>query len=262
MVEETWAFFTEVVTKNLPAATFLDSDFAMLNERLARHYGIPGVKGPEVRRVPLPKDAGRGGVLTQAAVLKVSANGTNTSPVVRGVYVLERFLGVTPPAPPPGVPAVEPDIRGAKTIRELLDKHRSTDNCAGCHRQIDPPGFALEEFDVIGGHRDHFRTLGTGTAPKQAGARYKLGPPVDAGGELPGGKRFKNFTEFRKLLLADPERFAGCLTAKLVAFATGRLVGPADQPEIDRILKTTAAKQYPTRDLIHAVVQSDLFRTK
>jgi mono/diheme cytochrome c family protein len=266
MVKETRAFFDEVVGKNLPAGTFLASDFAMLNGRLATHYRVPGVEGLAVRRVPLPAGSPRGGLLTQGAVLKVSANGTNTSPVVRGVYVLERFLGTTPSPPPPGVPAVEPDIRGAKTVRELLDKHRSVETCAGCHRLIDPPGFALERFDVIGGWRDRFRAM-----PEKPGkvlvvdgqkVRYAHGQPVDAAGELTDGRAFRDFGEFRALLAADPERFARCLTEKLLAFATGREPGPADRPGVDAVLAPTAGSGYATRDLIHAVVQSETFRTK
>jgi mono/diheme cytochrome c family protein len=269
MVRETRAFFDEVVGHNLPAATFIASEFAMLNGRLARHYGVPGVDGLAVRRVALPPGSGRGGLLTQGAVLKVSANGTNTSPVVRGVYVLERFLGTTPPPPPPGVPAVEPDIRGAKTVRELLDKHRSVETCVGCHRLIDPPGFALEEYDVIGGRRDRFRAFpekaGQGLTVDGQRVRYTHGPKVDASGELTDGRRFAGFADFQKLLLADPNRFARCFTEKLIAFATGREAGPADRAEVDRIVAAVAAAaadRYPARDLIHAVVQSELFRSK
>ena len=266
MLKETRAFFDAVVGKNLPASTFVASDFAMLNGRLAKHYGLPDVQGLSIRRVPLPADSIRGGLLTHGAVLKVSANGTNTSPVVRGVYVLERFLGTTPPPPPPGVPAVEPDIRGAKTVRELLAKHRETETCAGCHKLIDPPGFALESFDVIGGWRDKFRAM-----PEKPGrplvvdgqkVRYAYGQPVDAAGELADGRAFRDFREFRALLLADPERVARCFTEKVLAFATGREPGPADRPAVDAIVADTTGSKYAVRDLIHAVVQSETFRTK
>ena len=138
----------------------------MLNNRLALHYGIEGVSGPEIRRVPLPEDSVRGGILSHASVLKVSANGTNTSPVVRGVWVVERLLGHSPPPPPPGVAGVEPDIRGASTLRQLLDQHRNLESCRACHMMIDPPGFALESFDPIGGWRDNFRSLGDGPRPE------------------------------------------------------------------------------------------------
>ena len=212
----------------------------MLNGRLAKHYGVPGVTGLEVRRVPCRRASVRGGLLSQGAVLKVSANGTGTSPVVRGVYVLERFLGTTPPPPPPGVPAVEPDIRGATTVREQLAKHRSVETCAGCHRLIDPPGFAPGEL------RPDRRVAGPVPQPGGRGpprsrrcrrARYKLGPPVDAGRRaVATAARFKDFEEFRTLLLADPDRFARCLTEKLLTFATGREAGPADRPEVARLV--------------------------
>ena len=129
----------------------------MLNRRLAEHYGIAGVSGEEFRRVPLPPGCHRGGVLTQASVLKVTANGTVTSPVLRGAWVMKRLLGEPLPPPPPDVPAFEPDTRGATTIRAQLDKHRNLAACASCHSRMDPPGFALENFDVIGGWRERYR---------------------------------------------------------------------------------------------------------
>src|SRR5262249_4870051 len=134
------------------------SDFSMLNGRLAKHYGIPGVDGWTFRKVKLPADSHRGGVMTMASVLKVTANGTNTSPVTRGAWVLDRLLGTPPPPPPANVPAIEPDIRGATTIRQQLAKHRQIDTCAACHAKIDPPGFALESFDPIGAWRENYRT--------------------------------------------------------------------------------------------------------
>ncbi|MCX6855563.1 MAG: DUF1592 domain-containing protein, partial [Verrucomicrobia bacterium] len=151
MLRETRGFITELIQRNLSVTNIIQSDFVMINKRLAQHYGIPGVSGVELQKIKLPADSHRGGVLTQASVLKVSANGTNTSPVVRGIFVMDRILGMEPPPPPPGVPGVEPDIRGATTLRELLDKHRNGESCNGCHRIIDPPGFALESYDVIGG---------------------------------------------------------------------------------------------------------------
>ncbi len=161
-VDETRAFFAELLKRDLPAKNIVSSDFAMLNERLAVHYGIPNVEGNAIRRVQLPPDSPRGGLMTQASVLKVTANGTTTSPVLRGAWIMERVLGEPPPPPPPSVPAIEPDTRGANTIRELLDKHRSVESCAGCHTKIDPAGFALESFDVMGGWRENYRAIGNG----------------------------------------------------------------------------------------------------
>ena len=164
MVKETLLFFDEVLKNDLSLTNFVASDFTMLNGRLARHYGIPGVDGLEFRKVALPPDSHRGGVLTMASVLKVTANGTTTSPILRGAWVLDRILGTPPPKPTVDVEAVEPDIRGATTIREQLAKHRQRAECASCHVKIDPPGFALESFDVIGGWRDYYRSVGEGRA--------------------------------------------------------------------------------------------------
>jgi hypothetical protein len=177
--------------------------------------------------------------------------------VVRGVYVLERFLGQRPSPPPPGIPAVEPDIRGAKTVREILAKHRDTATCASCHRTIDPPGFALESFDVIGGWRENFRIL-----PEKGPRKYAKGLPVDASGEWPDGARFAGFDEFRNQLLAKPEVFVECLTAKLIAFATGGEAGVADGALVKEIAMRSKAKHHEFRELIHAVVQSELFTRK
>jgi len=266
MLRETRSFITELISSNLSVANIIHSDFAMLNSRLARHYGIPGVSGLELQKVKLPTDSHRGGVLTQASVMKVSANGTNTSPVVRGVFVMERILGMEPPPPPPGVPGVEPDIRGATTLRELLDKHRSTESCNGCHRVIDPPGFALESYDVIGGWRERFRSLGEGEQVKLTvkgrKVRYRLGPPVDAAGELATGAKFAGMAEFQKLLLAGQDRVARCIAEKLLVFATGRPMGFSDRSEIEKLVAASRAKGHAMRDLIHAVVQSEVFRSK
>ena len=266
MLRETRAFIAELLRNNLSVANLIQSDFAMLNSRLARHYGVPGVSGLAMQKVKLPADSRRGGILTHASILKVSANGTNTSPVVRGVWVMDRILGVEPPPPPPGVPGVEPDIRGAKTLRELLDKHRNSETCNGCHRVIDPPGFALESYDVIGGWRERFRSIGEGEQVnlKVEGrkVRYKLGPPVDAAGELANGAKFKDLAEFQKLLLANQDQVAKCVTEKLLTFATGREMGFSDRIEIQRLVAQSKTAKHGMRDLIHAVVQSPIFTTK
>jgi hypothetical protein len=162
MIGETQMFFDELIKRNLGITNLVSSDFAVLNERLAQHYGISGVQGVDLRPVRLSSDCVRGGLLTQASILKVTANGTTTSPVKRGAWIMTRLLGKPPHPPPPGVGAVEPDIRGATTIREQLAKHRSQPTCAACHRNIDPAGFALESFDVMGAWRDRYRSVGPG----------------------------------------------------------------------------------------------------
>lgn len=266
MLRETRGFVRELITGNLSVGNLIQSDFAMLNARLARHYGIPGVSGLAMQKVRLPTDSKRGGILTHASILKVSANGTNTSPVVRGVWVLSRILGIEPPPPPPGTPGVEPDIIGAKTMREILDKHRSSESCKGCHRQIDPPGFALESYDVIGGWRERFRSIDQGDfiSLKVEGrkVRYRLGPPVDAAGQLATGQAFKDLQEFQKLLLASQDTVVKCVAEKLLIFATGRELGFSDRNEIARIVAASKAQKNGLRDLLHLIVQSPIFLSK
>ncbi|MCB9941558.1 MAG: DUF1592 domain-containing protein [Planctomycetaceae bacterium] len=266
IVEETRAFLRELLDENLPVKNIVKSDFAMLNNRLAEHYEIEGVVGPEIRRVALPPNSPRGGILSQASILKVSANGTNTSPVVRGVWVMERILGQAPPPPPAGVGGVEPDIRGAKTLRELLDKHRDLDTCRSCHQMIDPPGFALESFNPVGGWRDRFRSTGEGERinleVRGNKVRYKLGLEVDASGELPDGREFSGFLAFRELLAEQEDLLAKALATKLLIFATGREMGFSDRAEIERIVRESAAKGHGVRELIHLVVMSEAFRFK
>ena len=271
-VRETHLFFEELLKHNLSVKNFVDSDFAMLNARLAKHYGIPDVHGVAFRKVMLKPEWHRGGVLTHASVLKVTANGTTTSPVLRGVWMLDRIIGRPAPPPPPNVPAVEPDIRGATTIREQLAKHRATENCAGCHARIDPPGFALENYDVIGGWREKYRIVAeqknrvnnrVGPLAKYLAAyQYGEGRPVDAGDELPDGRKFATVEEFKKLLLAEPEQLARCLTEKLVTYATGQPVGFGDHAAVNKILAEAKTTDYGLRSLIHAVVGSELFRSK
>lgn len=271
-VQETQRFFDELLRENLSVQNFIDSDFAMLNGRLATHYGIPNVHGVEFRKVALEPEYHRGGVLTQASVLKVTANGTSTSPVLRGVWVLDRIMGQAVPSPPPNVPAVEPDIRGATTIREQLAKHRAAESCAGCHARIDPPGFALENFDVIGGWRDRYRVVAErqdwvnnriGPLAKNLAAyQYGLGHSVDAADTLPDGRQFANIDELKKLLLTDPAQIARCVTEKLITYATGQPVGFDDRQAVDQILADASDSNYGLRALVHAIVASELFQNK
>ncbi len=266
MLSETRLFFDELLSKNLPVRNIVKSDFAILNNRLAQHYEIEGVDGPQFRRVALPPNCQRGGFLTQASVLKVSANGTNTSPVVRGVWVMERIVGKRPAPPPPGISGVEPDIRGASTLRELLAKHRDSDSCRSCHRMIDPPGFALECFNPIGGWRDRFRSLGEGEKVlKEVNGRrvrYKLGPKVDASGETTDGRSFDGFAQYRDQLASDQQQLARSFVTKLLVFATGREMGFSDRAKIEAIVKSAEASDYGMADLVERVVVSDIFRRK
>ncbi len=258
MLGETRHFFEHVLENDLSALNFVDSDFALLNERLASHYGIPGVKGHEhFRVVQLPEESIRGGVMAQASVLKVTANGTSTSPILRGVWVLDNLLGEPAPPPPPGVPAVEPDIRGATTIREQLDKHRAIESCARCHRRIDPAGIAMESFDPIGGERSRYRSLGEGE--KVRNVRYRLGPDVETDGVTENDRAFSGFRQYQALLLEDPERIARAVARKLLVYGTGRPVTIAEQDAVQAVVDASRDNNYGLRTMIHAVVASDLF---
>ncbi len=267
MLAESRAFFRELIAKDLPASNIVASDFAMLNQRLAEHYGIAGVTGPDIRRVPLPPGSHRGGFLTQGAVLKVTANGTVSSPVVRGVFVTERILGQPVPPPPPGVTAIDPDTRGATTVREQLDKHRADTSCAACHRKMDPPGLALESYDVIGGWRAQYRSLEKGTPvalkmPDGTGVRYKAGPAVDASGKTAQGEPFTDLADFQRLALTKPELVARAFVTQMLTYATGAEPSYSDRREIERILTETKVAKFGIRSLIHAMAESRLFLSK
>ena len=266
MLRETRGFVAKLIRENHPVRDLIQPDFAFLNNRLAQHYGIEGVDGPEMRTVSVTDNDVRGGLLGQASVLKVSANGTNTSPVVRGVFVTERILGSPPPPPPPGVAGVEPDIRGASTLRELLDKHRDLDSCRNCHAMIDPPGFALESFNPVGGWRERFRSLGEGERVNREingrKVRYRLGPTVDASGQLYHGDRFDGFLQFRQLLAADEDRLAETLLTKLLTFATGREMGFSDRAMVTALVQQSKQNGHGIRNMIELIVTSDIFRQK
>jgi hypothetical protein len=268
MLEESRAYFRELIEKNLDIRYLVESDFVMVNERLATHYGIPGVSGSQIRRVALPPDSPRGGFLTQAAVLKVTANGTTTSPVPRGAFVMARLLGRPPEPPPPNVPAVEPDVRGATTIRELLEKHRSDPSCAGCHASLDPPGFALESFDVIGGYRERYRTLEEGEPPERGSIdpfialAFKIGPSVDASGRMRDGTPFAGIREFKTLLASERRVLLANLARQFAVYATGRDLAFAERPALHEIVERTLEKGGGVRTLLLEVIQSRLFLTR
>jgi hypothetical protein len=268
MVRETELFFEHILTNDLSLINFVDSDFTFLNGRLASHYGIDGVDGQAFHKVALPPDGPRGGLLTQASILKVTANGTYTSPVLRGAWVLENILGQPTSPPPDNVGSIEPDIRGATTIREQLAKHRDIDGCAACHRKIDPAGFALESFDPIGGFRDDYRTMaedGRHSGLKQAPftynwVRYRIGKPVDASAQMPDGQPIANVRDFRKTLASKPDQITRNLTKKLMTYALGRKIGFSDRPAVEQIVRQTRTQNYGFRSLVHAIVQHPTFQ--
>jgi len=268
MVAESLNYFRELIEQNLSARNLVQSDFAMLNEKLAVHYGIPGVSGSKIRPVKLPDGCVRGGFLTQAAVLKVTANGTTTSPVVRGAFVMARLLGRPPQPPPPNVPAVEPDVQGATTIREQLDKHRADATCASCHAKMDPPGFALEAFDVIGGFRDRYRSIGTGDpAPRgsidpRIRIGFKLGPKVDASGQLLDERTFAGIADFKALIADDEHALLHNLAKQFLIYATGRDIAFSDRAPLDEIVTRAEKQGGGIRTLLHQIVASPLFQTR
>jgi hypothetical protein len=267
MLEETRSFVRRMFLENLPVSNLVKSDFVMINERLAQHYGIEDVTGSKIRPVSLPANSPRGGLLTQGSILKVTANGTNTSPVVRGVWVMERILGQVPTPPPPGIPGVEPDIRGAETLRDLLEKHRSMESCQGCHAKFDPLGFALESFNPIGGYRKHYRSLNP-SAPKverkvrAKSVQFRVGPEVDSSGEFSDGKSFADIHSFMTGLAEDEKLLARALVRKLLTFATGRELGFSDREEVERIVSQFSGGGYRAGDLLHAAISSNIFQSK
>jgi hypothetical protein len=255
MIEETRAYFRDLIERDLTVKNLVDSNYAFVNTRLAKHYGLPVPPTAGLQPVSLTPEQHRGGIITQASILKVTANGTTTSPVVRGIWMLDRIMGQTVPPPPPNVPAVEPDIRGATSIRDQLDKHRTQEACAACHIKIDPPGFALENYDVIGGWRQNYR------ATDEKGS-LKQGPKVDPSYELADGSSFADITAFKQLLLKKPDQLARNLTRQLITYSTGAPPTFADREKIEAIITAAKAKDYGVRTLIHEIVKSPIFLNK
>lgn len=266
MLAETRAYFAEMLRRDLPARYIVDSDFLMLNRTLARLYDLPEVQDYEIRPVPLPENSRRGGFITQASVMKVTANGTNTSPVVRGAWILEHILGTPPPPPPPAVPAIEPDVSGATTIKEQLEKHREIESCASCHRLIDPPGFAFENFDVMGMWRDRYRAIDKGEpVPGTRDGKpyqFQLAQAIEASATLRSGESFDDIDGFRAYLLTQETRLARNFLHQLTIYATGAEVSFADEEILETILARLEPKGFPVRSMIHELVQSPLFRRK
>jgi hypothetical protein len=243
MRRETELLFEEIVREDRPVTALLQSDHTYLNERLAKHYGIPHVYGARFRRVALGPESGRGGLLRHASVLAVTSYATRTSPVLRGKWILENLLG-TPPSPPePDVPALDESVVSeGLPVRERLAAHRNKPACAGCHEFIDPPGFALENFDAVGRWRE-----------------LEAGQPVDASGGLPDGSRFTGVGGLESGLLARPEVFAATLTEKLLTFALGRGVEHYDGPAVREVVRRAAGKNFRFSEIVTGVVTSAPF---
>lgn len=246
MRRETEMYVAALVREDRSILELLDSDFTFLNGRLARHYGISDVEGEEFRRVDLPEDSRRGGVLTQASVLTITSNPTRTSPVVRGKWILEQILGTPPPPPPPDVPPLEENGDGIQvaSLRQKLEQHRSKPECAGCHAKMDPLGFAFENFDVVGRWRE-------------LDGKF----PIDSSGELPTGERFQGPTEL-KAILRHRESFVRSLARKMLTYALGRGLEFYDKCAVDHIVEHVVANQHRFSALIEGIVTSEPFRRR
>jgi hypothetical protein len=245
MKRETELFFDSVIRENRPVTDLLTADYTFLNERLAQHYGITGVQGNHFRRVTLPADSPRRGILGQGSVLTVTSHAIRTSPVLRGKWILNNILGTPPPDPPPDIPALPEQRTQAKvqTMRERMSAHRSNPGCATCHNMIDPAGFALENFDAVG----RWRTVDESFNP------------IDASGALPDGTKFNGASELRAALVRRPERFANTLTEKLLTYAIGRGLEYYDMTAVRRIVAESAKDGYRFQSVVAAVAKSAPF---
>ncbi|MCR9197385.1 MAG: DUF1588 domain-containing protein [Planctomycetaceae bacterium] len=254
MVREVLTFFRHVVKENRPVPELLTADYSFVNADLAVVYGLSDVPADSTLRRYQFSDGRRGGLLGMGAFLTITADSLGTSPIHRAVYVMENFLGLHPDPPPADVEIQEPDVRSARTIREVLAAHRSDKSCAACHRSIDPWGYAFENFDPVGGWRDVYQN------PEQKQGPSKGGIPVDASAEFRSGTRYRDIVQFREVMRqpASRNRFVRCFVVKLLMYANG--VEPTDFTEVDRIVSVSAAHEYRMIDTIAAVIDSPLFR--
>ena len=245
IVREPVLFFKHLISNNLSASLLLNSPFTFCNDSLADFYGITGVDGSAFRLVQLDPGLKRGGLFGMAAVLAASANGVDTSPVVRGIYVLDNLLGKPPEPPPPGIKLPQPDLRGTSTIRSLLEQHSTDESCAHCHKSIDPIGFALENFDAVGQWRKAYANAA-----------------IDPSGRLPNGKAFTDIASFKQELGGDLDTLAENLVRKLLVYCTGRSLGPLDDDEIAAICSGLKPNGYRLGDVLRAVLTSQMFLRK
>jgi hypothetical protein len=243
MKRESELLFAAIMKEDRPVTDLLDANFTFLNERLAEHYGIDDVKGAEFRRVTLPPDSPRGGVLTLGSVLTVTSTPTRTAPVLRGKWILEQILGTPPPPPPPDVPPLQEQnaVNQSASLRVRLEEHRSRADCAGCHAKMDPLGFALENFDAVGRWREQDGKF-----------------PIDATGKLAGGKEFNGARELKTLLKSD-KRFVRGFAEKMMIYALGRGLDSFDRCAVDEIVARMSAENNRFSSLINAIVTSDPF---
>jgi hypothetical protein len=246
MRQETRLFFRNALVENRPVREFIDSDYSFVNASLAKLYDVPFKGGrDEFVRIVFPPEAKRGGLLGQASILTLTSNGVETSPVVRGHWVLSELLGTPPPPAPKEVPALVPDLNGATSVRQLLDKHRTDATCAECHRQMDPLGFALESYDPIGRLRSNYSK----TMRVETDGNYK-------------GRPFANVAELQKIMQADLRPFARNLVIRIAEYAKGRQLTAADLTTVDALLNQSAATGYPLKQLVIRIATSELLTTR
>jgi hypothetical protein len=252
LIPQVDAYFGDLLERNGPIRDFIDSDYTFMNQLLGELIYKQKSPGENLRKVKLD-DPRRGGLLTLPAIMTVTSNGVETSPINRGVYVLENILGTPPPPPPPDVEPLSPDLRGTTTLKDQLAAHRNQEACRSCHQKIDPMGFPLENFDPIGRWRDDYPKL-----DKKA----KKTLPVDSSSVLPNGREVQNLTEYKTMLLEREPQVVHCLTEKMLTYATGRLLEVGDRGEVNRIVSKMEKNGNRLRDLVHLVVRSDLFLNK
>lgn len=244
MIREAESYFEFIVQNDRSILELIDSDYAFVNDRMARHYGIPNVSGPEFRQVKLT-DRRRGGVITMASTLTVTSNPTRTSPVKRGKWILENILGTPPPPPAPDVPELPPTGQLKGTLRQQMEQHRENPTCAVCHAKLDPLGFGLENFDGIGGWRDTDNKL-----------------KIDSSGVLPDGSKFDGPSELKKVLIGKSDQFRRCFADKLLTFSLGRGLEYYDTCALNDIVDATKANNDRLTAVVLAVVKSDPFQKR
>jgi len=243
--QETELFFETILREDRSVLDLLNADYTFVNERLAKHYGIPNIYGSRMRRVSLGEGSKRGGLLRHGSILTVTSYATRTSPVIRGKWVLENFLGTPPPPPLPNVPSLENTVGEGLSVRERLAEHRANPVCASCHQLMDPVGFSLENYDAVG----RWRTV-------------DAGKPIDATGGLPDGSEFDGVAGLQQALLSRPELFAGTLTEKLLTYALGRGIEPYDAPAVREIVRRAQAEDFRFSSLVLGIANSTPFQMR
>jgi hypothetical protein len=252
LIPQVQAYFGDLLKRNGPIRELIDSDYTFMNRLLGELIYKQKVVSHGFRKVVL-EDHRRGGLLTMPAIMTVTANGVDTSPIKRGIFVLENLLGTPPPPPPPDVEPLSTDLRGAKTIKEQLALHRNQEACRSCHRKIDPIGLPLENFDPIGRWRDHYPKI-----DKKA----RQGALIETAATLSNGRQVSDILELKAMLLEREEQVIRCLTGKMMSYATGRLMEAEDRGEIDQVVSALKSRGNGLRDLVQLVVQSPVFRNK